>query len=366
MKPPLDTATARRRLLPPAAKRLAVIAGLLGAAALAAGLALASAGMRTPTIGSAPSNPTKSTSASFSFSDTEKNVTFQCSLDSSSYAACSSPKAYSGLSEGTHTFSVRAKNAKGELSPAASYSWRIDLTPPSISFAFPLSGHSYGAAEWKSGCSQGVGVCGTASDPSGVAGVAVSIRQSSTGKYWNGKSYSNSSETYFVAKLSSQTSTGASWFYALPLPMPDGGYTLHALASDELANFTSPSSPASSAFAIQTSTVGLPFGIEGGPSGSLYPGAAAQSFPLTIVNPNASAITVTSLSVSVKSTSAAGCSTSWFALTQPAQSFTVPGKGSATLTGSQAPTIAMIDTATNQDACKEAKLTLSYSGSAHS
>jgi large repetitive protein len=367
VKRPVNTsATPRGRLLTPTTTRLVLAAALLGVAALAAGLALASGGMRAPTITSAPPDSTKSTSASFSFSDTEKNVTFQCSLDSSSYSACSSPKTYSGLAEGTHTFRVLAKSAKGELSPAASYSWRIDLTPPSISFGFPLNGHSYSAAEWKSGCSQGTGVCGTASDPSGVVGVAVSIKQSSTGKYWNGKSYSNTSETYFVAKLSSQIATGASWFYALPLPAPDGGYTLHALASDRLANVTPSSSPASSTFAIQTSTVGLPFGIAGGPAGSLYPGAGAQSFPLTLTNPNANAITVTSLSVSVKSTSAAGCLTSWFALTQPAQSFSVPAKGSVTLTGSQAPTIRMIDTSTNQDACKSAKLTLAYSGSAHS
>jgi hypothetical protein len=89
----------------------------------------------TTTIGSGPSGSTTSTSASFAFSSSETGSTFECKLDSGSFASCTSPKAYSGLSTGSHTFSVRATDAAGntDASPAMQ-TWTItapsDTTPP--------------------------------------------------------------------------------------------------------------------------------------------------------------------------------------------------------------------------------------------
>ena len=96
------------------------------------------------TIGSGPSGTTTSTSASFSFSSTEPGSSFECKLDSGSFAACSSPKAYSGLSTGAHTFSVRATDAAGNVDPTpATRSWTVEasLPPPTGSncFASPSS-----------------------------------------------------------------------------------------------------------------------------------------------------------------------------------------------------------------------------------
>jgi Bacterial Ig-like domain len=83
-----------------------------------------------PTITSKPSDPSNSASASFSFSDSEAEVTFRCALDGGTASACTSPKAYSGLTEGAHAFSVTAVDAAGNASAATPYSWTIDVTPP--------------------------------------------------------------------------------------------------------------------------------------------------------------------------------------------------------------------------------------------
>src|SRR5438876_4684830 len=87
------------------------------------------------TIDSGPPDPSNSTSATFTFSSPDvTTVSFECKLDGpegvGSYEGCSSPKTYTGLSEGLHTFSVRAVDISTNTGPPASQSWTIDLTPP--------------------------------------------------------------------------------------------------------------------------------------------------------------------------------------------------------------------------------------------
>jgi PKD domain len=82
-------------------------------------------------ISSGPSGTTTSTSASFAFDSTELFSSFECRLDSGAFAACTSPKAYSSLSEGAHTFSVRATDAAGNVDPTpATQSWTVEAPPP--------------------------------------------------------------------------------------------------------------------------------------------------------------------------------------------------------------------------------------------
>src|SRR5215212_3347982 len=61
------------------------------------------------TIDSGPSGTFTNSSASFAFSSNETGSTFECSLDGATFSSCTSPKSYTGLSEGSHTFSVGAK-----------------------------------------------------------------------------------------------------------------------------------------------------------------------------------------------------------------------------------------------------------------
>jgi hypothetical protein len=80
-------------------------------------------------ISSGPSGSTSSTSASFGFTSTELGSTFQCSLDSSGFAGCASPKSYSGLAVGAHTFSVRATDAAGNTDGSpATRGWTVTTT----------------------------------------------------------------------------------------------------------------------------------------------------------------------------------------------------------------------------------------------
>jgi hypothetical protein len=93
-------------------------------------------------ISSGPASSTTSTSASFAFTSTEAGSSFECKLDSGSYTACTSPKAYSGVSVGSHQFSVRAKDAAGNVDATpAIQSWTVETiaVPPNEETSSPPS-----------------------------------------------------------------------------------------------------------------------------------------------------------------------------------------------------------------------------------
>jgi hypothetical protein len=95
------------------------------------------------TITSAPANPTTSTSPSFSFTSTESASTFACKLDAAAYAACTSAKAYTGSALGSHTFSVRATDAAGNMdASAATNSWMINSTTTPVDHQ-PIAAYVY-------------------------------------------------------------------------------------------------------------------------------------------------------------------------------------------------------------------------------
>jgi hypothetical protein len=82
---------------------------------------------------SGPSGTTTATGAEFAFTATEAGSSFECRLDGGSFAACTSPKSYSGLAVGSHAFSVRAKDAAGNVDATpATRSWTVEAeaVPP--------------------------------------------------------------------------------------------------------------------------------------------------------------------------------------------------------------------------------------------
>ena len=84
------------------------------------------------TITSGPSGTVASQSASYQFdSPDDSNASFQCSLDSGAWSSCSSPKSYSQLAAGSHTFSVRAYDRAGNVDPTpAARTWTVETPPP--------------------------------------------------------------------------------------------------------------------------------------------------------------------------------------------------------------------------------------------
>ncbi len=83
------------------------------------------------TIDQGPSGLTKDNTPTFEFSSNEAGSTFECSVDTEAFASCSSPYTSAQLTDGPHTFRVRAIDGAGNVdeSPAES-SFTVDATAP--------------------------------------------------------------------------------------------------------------------------------------------------------------------------------------------------------------------------------------------
>jgi large repetitive protein len=84
-------------------------------------------------IDTKPTNPTKATSASFTYHAVPASgATFECKLDGAAFSSCPVDGIdYPGpLAETSHTFQVRAKNSAGADASPASYTWTISSTAP--------------------------------------------------------------------------------------------------------------------------------------------------------------------------------------------------------------------------------------------
>ena len=134
-----------------------------------------------PTV-SISANPTAiaaSASANFSFSGTAFDgatiASYQCSVDSTTLAACVSPKSFTGLADGNHTFRIKAIDSAGRESLVSTYSWTTDTTAPVVTIgSYPSSLNNLSTVDF--------GFSATDTGGSGVASYQLHGR-------WNGSNF---------------------------------------------------------------------------------------------------------------------------------------------------------------------------------
>ena len=114
---------------------VAVVALALPATAFAVG---------ESTITSQPPAVTNSTQVTFTFESSEANDGFECKFDFGDFATCTTPFTRESLSEGQHTFAVRAKDTPGTGSGVEStpseVTFTVDTTPPETTITEKTTG----------------------------------------------------------------------------------------------------------------------------------------------------------------------------------------------------------------------------------
>ena len=100
------------------------------------------------TITTAPPDPSASAGATFEFSS-ESGATFACRIDGGGWSACTSPRSYTGLADGSHTFEVRASDTLGNTGPADSHTWTIDLPAAGALYVTAAGGSVPGAGAYQ-------------------------------------------------------------------------------------------------------------------------------------------------------------------------------------------------------------------------
>lgn len=76
-------------------------------------------------ITKSPPASTTSKTADFEFTSSSAAAGFECRLDNAAFAACTSPKSFSGLATGAHTFQVRAIGEQSSTGTVASHNWTV-------------------------------------------------------------------------------------------------------------------------------------------------------------------------------------------------------------------------------------------------
>jgi hypothetical protein len=254
-------------------------------------------------------------SPSFSFSASDNAggtgvASYECKLDgpggsTGSWAACSSPRAYSSLADGTYTFSVRAIDQAGNTGSATSRTWDIDTVVPAPSIS---AGPADGSDSNDTGPSFAFSAVG------GTGGIAS-----------------------YECKLDGPGGATGSWA-ACTSPrayssLAEGEYTFRVRAIDNAAN-TGPATTRT--WEIDTTDPGAP-SISTGPADGSISSDAGPNFSFS-ASDNAGGVGVASYEC--KLDGPAGASGSWEACTSP--------KAYASLTdGTYAFSVRAVDSAGN-------------------
>ena len=147
-------------------------------------------------------------------------ITYSLQVDNNGCTFPSPEINVSGLSASTYTpgigipdsnaycWRVWASDEDGGIGAySATRTLTVDATAPTVTITFPVNGGTYSETTWNNGCMPLTGeFCGSASDPtSGINMTEVSIKQVSTGKYWNGTSFASTTEVF------SPVGNGGTW-----------------------------------------------------------------------------------------------------------------------------------------------------------
>jgi hypothetical protein len=396
------------------------LSAFIGVALVLVGVqtAFSKPGLAAPTITNKPAAATTSTSATFTFTG-PSGATFKCSLDSSTFTACVSPKSYSALAQGTHTFAVKSVKGAAESS-ATSYTWTVDTTAPAAptltskpaalsnianpSFAFsgPESGLSY-RCDLDGGAQA---ACTSPKSYSGLSQAAHTFRVravDAAGNVGAPTSYTWTIDTTapqaptLTVKPDNPTSNATNFFqwtgaesgltyecslengsfaacvtpYTWVINTSNYGQHQFAVRALDAAGNRSAATQYVFKYEKKLPTSGIPFNITGSADGLTI--GLWRPIQVTISNPNSVTIFVSALNVAVAADSTPpGCLSGpnielQQANVTPTQMVSVPANGQVTLPaqGVNRPQIRLKNLPNvNQDVCKNKSFALSLSGTA--
>jgi hypothetical protein len=182
---------------------------------------------RTPdtTIATGPKG-TVLPNATFSLTATEPSgsataPTFECSLDGAAYATCSTPKSYTGLAEGNHTFKARATSEAGTDPSPAERTFKV-YTATNASSRTPLL-DDLTREEWPLATGKWVRLPWTAEiggawlDPYGGYG----SKEDESGAYWSPSSFSGSENAAIAVATVGSAPSNEAEYVSLWLDIPN-------------------------------------------------------------------------------------------------------------------------------------------------
>jgi hypothetical protein len=386
-----------------------------------------------PSITAGPANPSGVAEASFSFTDSEPAVVFHCRLDGGILDDCASPQAYAHVADGSHSFQVVAVDAAGNTSPARTFAWTVDTTPPATpaitsgppqvpgwtttttaTFGFTGDADAAFLCSVDSASQASFTTCSSPRSYSGVPQGQHTFRVEArdafgrlsgiAARQWQVDTIDPPTPVFTLTPSDPSISAISSFDWTPHLPAADVD---HYECSKE-GGAWQPCGPPPYTYAVQATNdgshrfavraidaagnqsgsteydwnvgagPGQDFTMGGNAIGLLYPGGQARPIAVTLHNPNGVPIYVTALTVTVAD-NPGGClaAPGEMAVVQSnvssSQTITVPANGSVTLPdptnapGVTAPTIRLLDTGVDQTpTCANRTFQLAYTGSAHS
>ena len=246
-----------------------------------------------PSIDTYPPDPSSSSSAEFTFSDTQGGLSFLCQLDGSGFSACTSPQDYGDLSAGLHTFSVEAKDGNGNVSALATYSWTIafpgivfDGSPGTGAPPATLGGYAMTAfgSDSQPVCPSDGSIVDGVSDPTaGVIGFSQPLSHDLVGQCWATWSHGYTSDVYDTYQTGSNDPT------EVTITLPAGTEAFYLYAEPEQFALLNVQATA------QDGTTSEPIAVQG-ESGAQYfgfygiNGATLSSITVTTADPSGFAV----------------------------------------------------------------------------